>query len=363
MFGFENKKFGVEIEFAGAWLDQVETTMQRELQGTGIVVAREGYNHNTRSYWKIVTDSSVSERISYRDVNAIGGEIVSPVLQGGAGLAQLEQICNALNAHPDVKINIKCGLHLHLSWSNCTTRQIKNIVKRYATFENDFDSMMPRSRRNSNWCANISRDTSFLRDVAGHTGSIREMSRCGGGNRYRKVNLVPLSRYGSIEFRQHSGTTDFEKIKNWVLLMSDFCDASQVASATNTGLIDLSYRRASTQRAYAEVREMLEAHNITLDHTSRGSWVAKKEGVVLGQYDNSFLLSLYADGAVNPRTGTRTRQRGATFNDSFTDWFSTLTGQTVSASDTWMRGIRPEVAAYVAARVTSLATGSQRAAA
>lgn len=361
MFGFENKKFGVEIEFAGAWLDQVETTMQRELQGTGIVVAREGYNHNTRSYWKIVTDSSVSERISYRDVNAIGGEIVSPVLQGGAGLAQLEKICNALNAHPDVKINIKCGLHLHLSWSNCTTRQIKNIVKRYATFEDGFDSMMPRSRRNSNWCANISRETSFLRDVADHTGSLREMSRCGGGNRYRKVNLVPLSRYGSIEFRQHSGTTDFEKIKNWVLLMSDFCDASQTAATASgsvTNIVD--YRRQGSARAFAEIREIFEANGLECKPSGRNWKIYNASGALVLTVSGQEMFRFYAQGACHPTAARRTRQAGPTFTTGFAQLVESLTG---NASDTWMRGIRPEVAAYVAARVTSLATGSQRAAA
>ena len=39
------------------------------------------------------------------------------------------------------------------------------------------------------------------------------------GNRYFKVNACSYSRHHTIEFRQHQGSTDFEKISNWV----NFC--------------------------------------------------------------------------------------------------------------------------------------------
>lgn len=39
------------------------------------------------------------------------------------------------------------------------------------------------------------------------------------GNRYYKVNACSYARHNTIEFRQHQGSTDFEKISNWV----NFC--------------------------------------------------------------------------------------------------------------------------------------------
>ena len=39
------------------------------------------------------------------------------------------------------------------------------------------------------------------------------------GNRYFKVNACSYARHQTIEFRQHQGSTDFEKISNWV----NFC--------------------------------------------------------------------------------------------------------------------------------------------
>lgn len=39
------------------------------------------------------------------------------------------------------------------------------------------------------------------------------------GDRYFKVNACSYTRHQTIEFRQHQGSTDFEKISNWV----NFC--------------------------------------------------------------------------------------------------------------------------------------------
>jgi len=347
MFGFENKKFGVEIEFADARLSEVEVTMQRELQGTGIDVHREGYNHEVRRHWKIVTDASVSQNINYRERDANGGELVSPVLQGQAGLDELETVLKALNTHPDVTIKVTCGLHLHLSWSNCTTTQIKNIVRRYAAFENNFDSMMPPSRRNSRWCANISQNRSFLTAVESFTGSLREMANCGGSDRYRKVNLVPLRTYGSIEFRQHSGTTDFTKIKNWALLMSDFCDASQNAPATT---FDFSTYRRRDSRLFGEVRELFEARGWTVEKSGRGSSLAfafkNEQGNVLAVKTIAQMKAMY--------------QRKRVLGPSFSDFYARMFGV---SSDAWLRGVRDDVAAYVHSRVNHFDPLAQLAAA
>ena len=35
-------------------------------------------------------------------------------------------------------------------------------------------------------------------------------------NRYHKVNVMAFSSHKTIEFRHHSGTTDFNKIENWI---------------------------------------------------------------------------------------------------------------------------------------------------
>ena len=45
-------------------------------------------------------------------------------------------------------------------------------------------------------------------------------------NRYFKVNAVAYSRHRTIEFRQHSGTTDYEKISHWVMFLAKLVEYS-----------------------------------------------------------------------------------------------------------------------------------------
>ena len=67
-----DRKFGIELELIGITREQAIAA----LTGVGIEVREEGYNHETRRHWKIVSDASVRG----------GFELVSPVLQGDAGL-------------------------------------------------------------------------------------------------------------------------------------------------------------------------------------------------------------------------------------------------------------------------------------
>jgi hypothetical protein len=45
--------------------------------------------------------------------------------------------------------------------------------------------------------------------------------------RYIKLNLQSYVKYGTIEFRQHSGTIEFEKMYNWILLTQQMVEAGK----------------------------------------------------------------------------------------------------------------------------------------
>ena len=53
----------------------------RALRRSGVECQTEGYNHMTRTHWKIVSDASVEG----------GFEVVSPVLKGQAGWTSLKR--------------------------------------------------------------------------------------------------------------------------------------------------------------------------------------------------------------------------------------------------------------------------------
>lgn len=204
----EERTFGIEIEFfygGRSRSEAVERTLS-SIRRKGIEVVFEGYTHRTTRHWKLVTDSSV---------NYEGLEIVSPVLKGAEGMRELELVLEALN-DMDAKVDRSCGIHVHHDVSDYDVKAFKSLYGIYSRYEGTIDSMMSPSRRgnNNSFCRGMNfvgldqlRGAKTIEDVLG-------LYR----NRYVKLNCASYRRQGTIEFRQHQGSTNYEKIASWLLI-------------------------------------------------------------------------------------------------------------------------------------------------
>lgn len=115
-----NRNFGVEIEAYGI----SRATLAKELRREGINVAVEGYNHDTREHWKLVTDGSLRGENTF--------ELVSPILKGEEGLEELKKVCKVLKAK-GAKVNKTCGLHIHFDATDYNLDNWKNIYQNLIT--------------------------------------------------------------------------------------------------------------------------------------------------------------------------------------------------------------------------------------
>lgn len=216
--GAFTRTFGVEIEAHGVDHD----TLVAELRAQGLEAHSEGYNHTTRGHWKIVSDSSV--------VGADAFELVSPVLRGLEGLADLERACRALK-HCGAQVNNSCGLHVHFGAGELGIGHLRQVVRNYLVLEPTIDQLMPSTRRanNNTYCQGLLRGRTLAeaeRQVLAATTAQELAQAANNGSRYHKVNMQAFFTHGTIEFRQHSGTTDFEKISFWVKLLHNLIDYS-----------------------------------------------------------------------------------------------------------------------------------------
>jgi hypothetical protein len=222
-----SRRFGVEIEFLSTVsADQV----MNSLRAAGLPVEYEGYTHRVTPHWKVVSDGSC------------GYELVSPVLEGEAGLEEVRIAATALEA-AGAQVDRKCGFHVHFDARSMPLKAVKNLFKLWLKFEDVLDTFQPPSRRGS---ANIYCQTNLPYEPLGagdHRGlcsrmfrkiddcrSIEEMKAlypC----RYRKLNIHSYFRHQTLEVRHHSGTTNPEKITNWVRLMARLFDAAESAAA------------------------------------------------------------------------------------------------------------------------------------
>lgn len=207
------RRFGIEIEGFGISKDQVRNA----LVAAGINVEVFGYTHRHIQSWKIVNDSSVH--------NGNGWEVVSPILKGEEGLAEVIRVAEALD-RAGAKVDRSCGFHVHVDAAGVTPAEMKALVERYARFEGDIDAFMPVSRRAGNnvYCRSMQDYTQFLGET--NQGNSVFLRRIDEHKRYYKVNLHAVVRHGTIEFRQHSGTRNAQKISNWIEFVLHFVEAT-----------------------------------------------------------------------------------------------------------------------------------------
>ncbi len=234
--------FGVEIECLVA-----ANVMRECATRNNMPFQYEGYNHiDNNHYYKFVSDSSI------RGENPI--ECVSPVLSGKNGMKSLEICCKALN-EANAQVNISTGLHVHIGAAKLSDIAYVNVFKNYQKLEKVIDTFMARSRRanNSQWCRTL-QGISF--DSCSAKIDVFEVMN---GNRYFKVNACSYSRHKTIEFRQHQGSTDFEKISNWV----NFCtklvawSKKNVLSSEVTSIDDIPFLTAKEKSFFKSRAEIL----------------------------------------------------------------------------------------------------------
>ena len=200
VFDPAKRKFGVEIEFLHN--GRTGSEIVEALRATGLQAAYESYNHRTRRHWKLTTDGSLQ---------GAGFELVSPVLSGKAGMQQLKKACQAL-ANMGCKIDRRCGLHVHHEIRDLTVQDVARVVRSYTNNQGSINGFLAPSRRHNEYCMPWS-DSDFSRlDNIAAMNQIHE----GTFSRRLAVNLSSFPRYGTMEFRQHQGSIEFEKISKWI---------------------------------------------------------------------------------------------------------------------------------------------------
>ena len=216
--------FGIEIETSGVSISQVKTEFTRR----GIIGC------------KVVLDQTPT----------VDAEIVTPVYANSqVAREHLTTICDAL-ASIGARVNSKCGLHVHIgnaplnenvtpsqftgtsiAYSERTSRYhtdhtdpfdaviVKDIMVRYTrmqTSRNGINAMLPESRRSNRMCQALN-----LNSVEA-ANTIRELTSATYG-KFSSINLQTWSN-GTIEFRQHSGTIEADKIWAWVQFLLNLVD-------------------------------------------------------------------------------------------------------------------------------------------
>jgi hypothetical protein len=221
-----NRTFGFEAEFFNI---RPEVAVEA-LRAVGIDVNYERYNHNVTASWKIVTDASVTSRGTGL---GHGLELVSPILRGIEGLEMASKSVGAL-LNAGARVDRTCGLHLHVGMDNLVGAEIMKVIDLYIANQKNINQILANSRHENRFCPSFDpNDRINSRYGSGVIAEYNAIANAFNGavseadlnssrialrniNRYRAINAHAYSKYGTIEFRQHQGTLNGEKLTSWI---------------------------------------------------------------------------------------------------------------------------------------------------
>lgn len=209
------RKFGIELEVSGISKEQAAEA----LNAAGVEAVAENYNHRTRNYWKITTDSSIQTD------NGYACEAVSPPMPyRESSFVTIAKVCAALTEAGGT-VNASCGMHVHVDCrGNADPDFYRLLLTFYSKYEGEIDMFVHENRRNNEntycrtnkslydtwdriWSSYADVAPAYLTDIFS------------GVERYYKLNFASYVRHGTVEFRQFQGTLDAKQIRAWV----DFC--------------------------------------------------------------------------------------------------------------------------------------------
>lgn len=248
--------YGIELEFVVLATLSKATVARKLSELTGLPVKDSFRGARTPNAWKVVQDASL-----YAPSGYAGLEVVSPVLEN-LNDGQIDKICRALS-QIGATVNRSCGTHVHIGAGRLALGAMKRLAILYAESEDLLDALLPPSRRgNTNqFCRSVKAnmrlqgvlDAQRVADLAQAV-----LPNHGSEPRYTKLNFTAYWRHGTVEFRQHSGTIDPEKIKNWALLCNhlvttarrtaDTVAGPQTQGSTNDVVYNSNYWRKGKRR-------------------------------------------------------------------------------------------------------------------
>lgn len=269
-------------------------------------------------------DGSLRDTPDQRKEDVLGGEYVTGVLKGDAGMFQLQKVCNKLAEK--CTINSKCGVHVHVGGIKFTKENLVYMYMLGELVQDEAYAMLPTSRRKNAYCRKLKslgmslENLSKVNTSLGYEILIDEYfnkifkevshgkspdkntnkkfnhpmgSKCGydkATQRYCWLNFVTcmFNTKGSpeamtLEFRSHSATLNYSKVKNWVKICMAF-----VSFVENN--------KASIKRGYWLDKDKTE-YPINLSTIVKAVY-PKTHKLLINYIDNRKQKFFYDDGAI-----------------------------------------------------------------
>ena len=145
-----------------------------------------------------------------------GVEFISSPLDKGTLLGAFR------NLHAEIELNNaddafsnRTSTHVHINCRNITAEHARQLVLFYALFEEYFFAMVDKERRHNIHCVPLTE--TFLPSLYKHSLT-KNLTHW---HKYTALNILPLAKQGSIEFRHLQGTNNPELLDEWLTTLDN----------------------------------------------------------------------------------------------------------------------------------------------
>ena len=221
-----NRKIGIEIEFVAPIIGRgtnhdVQALLAQVLTNHGIQSCSRGYTQQplpSDCQLAVEHDASLRDESKYRGLSWSKLEVKTAPLCWDEIERVLPPALEIIQ-YVGARINASCGLHVHhhLPEAEHKPQVVRNLQHLWWRFHRVMYGLCPSSRLTNSYSRPPRRDEAKLFDDCSTYESLRR--KLCHVERYHGLNLTNLAIQNrmTVEWRIHGGTTDWSKIRPWVL--------------------------------------------------------------------------------------------------------------------------------------------------
>jgi len=181
---------------------------KRRLYGVEVEVEQAG-EHPSRQWltahkWRVTEDGSLRNN---------GLEFVSSPVTLRTAMHSYEALCEKAREFGYVA-NARTGIHVHADMRDLEVTQVAGVVAAYAAFEPLFFDLVGREREENIYCVPWYRAPEEGELIA--TLVTGDYARLRDACKYSALYLMPLRKFGTIEFRAAPTWVDPEPMRRWM---------------------------------------------------------------------------------------------------------------------------------------------------
>lgn len=174
-------------------------------------------------HWSTTTDGSLRNGI----------ELISDVMLGADAEAAIDEVFSVIT---DRNVTWRTGLHVHVDVRDKTAKELHSICSLYAVLERAMFAVEGNNRHTSRFCVPWYTQPTQISMIAkacidDEVGDLSDNANRMG--KYSAVNLNPISRQGSIEFRQALMNADKEHVIKWILLCQSIVENASTLTSSD----------------------------------------------------------------------------------------------------------------------------------